>query len=645
MCGFVGFILSSNKGRDIANNINKMTQSIEHRGPDDKGVWIDKNLGVALGHRRLSIMDTSILASQPMESNSKRYVIVYNGEIYNFKELRKSLIKCGVIFKSQSDTEVLLSAIDNWGIESSLKAIVGMFAFALWDKKEKILTLSRDRMGEKPLYYGFQDGTFTFGSELKSLKLHPDWIGEINRDSIALQMQYGYIPAPYSIYKSIYKLMPGSYVQFNVRSKLLAKPKEYWSMKSVYEEGIKNPYNYSNSGAVKSLDELLNRTIREKMISDVPLGAFLSGGVDSATLVSLMQFNSSKKIKTFSIGFFEENYNEAHHAKKIANYLQTDHTELYVTNKQVMNVIPKLPHIYDEPFSDSSQIPTFLVSEMASRSVKVVISGDGGDELFAGYNRYTYGQSLWEKSLKIPKGIQSTIAKFILNYQISSWDKLGDFYEIFFPRKISRIGEKLHKLANTLPITSQEELYLSLISSWKNPVDLVIKSKDVITTINNIDKHLVCDNFATKMMYLDLITYLPDDILCKVDRASMYSSLETRAPFLDHRVVEFAARLPMRQKIHDGHSKWLLRQVLYNYIPKELVEHPKMGFSIPIGLWLRGPLREWSESLINSNRLEKEGYLNADLVQEKWNEHLSGKRDWQNLLWNVLMFQSWLDVN
>jgi len=645
MCGFVGFILSGNKGQDMTNVISDMTQSIEHRGPDGKGVWTDKNLGIALGHRRLSIIDTSVLAAQPMESHSKRYVITYNGEIYNFKELRKKLIKCGVLFKSQSDTEVLLSAIENWGIEESLKSAVGMFAFALWDKQEKILTLARDRIGEKPLYYGFQNDDFIFGSELKALKIHPNWAGEINRNSIALQMQYSYIPAPHSIYKDIFKLTPGSYIQFNTRTKLLDKPKKYWSLKGAYEEGIKNQYNYSNSSAVSSLDKLLNQTIKEKMISDVPLGAFLSGGIDSTTLVSLMQFNSNKKIKTFSIGFFEENYNEAHYAKKIANYLKTDHTELYVTNRQVMDVIPKLPYIYDEPFSDSSQIPTFLVSKMAGESVKVAISGDGGDELFAGYNRYSYGQRLWNKSSKVPGYIQSSMAKFILNYQISSWDKLGGVYNFFFPEKISRIGEKLHKLANILPVTSQEDLYLSFISSWKGPADLVIGSKDVPTVIDSFDKHLDCDSFATKMMYLDSITYLPDDILCKVDRASMYSGLEVRSPFLDHRIVEFSAHLPMKQKIYNGHGKWLLRQVLYNYIPKSLVDNPKMGFSIPIGIWLRGPLRDWAEGLLNSDRLKKEGYLNADLVQEKWNEHLSGKRDWQNLLWNILMFQAWLDSN
>jgi asparagine synthase (glutamine-hydrolysing) len=518
-----------------------------------------------------------------------------------------------------------------------------MFAFALWDKKEKLMTLARDRIGEKPLYYGLQGSTFVFGSELKALKMHPDWVGGVDRDTLALQMQYGYIPAPYSIYKNVRKLMPGTYIQYNLKDRELGESKEYWSLKNIYETHLNDQYNYGDDHAINSLDKLLNQTIKEKMISDVPLGAFLSGGIDSSTLVALMQHNSVNKIKTFSIGFFEKNYNEAHHAKRIADYLKTDHTELYVTDKQVMDVIPKLSCIYDEPFSDSSQIPTFLVSEMASKDVKVAISGDAGDELFAGYNRYIYGQNLWDKFLKVPQGMQSILSKTILNYQISSWDKLANFLSFFYPLGVSRPGEKLHKFANLLPISSQEELYSSFVSSWSNPLNLVLNSEYIPTKITDTSKHLASNDFVNKMMYLDSMMYLPDDILCKVDRASMYFGLETRSPFLDHRIVEFASRVPIRQKIRNGQGKWILRQVLYKYVPRELIDHPKMGFSIPIGIWLRGPLRDWAESLLNSTRLEKEGYLNATLVQEKWSEHLSGKRDWQHLLWNVLMFQAWLN--
>jgi asparagine synthase (glutamine-hydrolysing) len=644
MCGFSGFI-SKNV---VSDTCQSMLNQIVHRGPDDGGIWLDKDAGIALGHRRLSIQDLSPLGHQPMQSQSGRYVIVYNGEIYNFKVLQANLEKQGYVFQGHSDTEVLLAAIECWGVKGALEYFAGMFAFALWDKQECILTLARDRLGEKPLYYGLQNNTFLFGSELKALKVHPDWNGEINRDALALYMRYSYIPAPYSIYKNIYKLMPGSFIQIPIAGQQLAggilpTVEAYWQAKDAAENGLKAPLILSDDQAIKSLDVLLRETIKEQMISDVPLGAFLSGGIDSSTVAAIMQQESKRAVKTFSIGFHEQGYNEANHAKAVAAHLGTEHTEMYVTANQAMDVIPKLPTLYDEPFADSSQIPTFLVSEMTKEHVSVALTGDGGDELFAGYNRYLLGQSLWNKLSYVPHGLRSLLASGITSISPKTWDNLGIAAGRMIPSVRERTGDKLHKLAGVLAVKSSEEMYRNFVSNWRNPESVVLGAHEPLTALTDSSRWANLDDFTQRMQFLDTISYLPDDILVKVDRAAMAVSLETRVPFLDHRVLEFAWKIPKHQKVRNGEGKWLLREVLYQYVPQSLIDRPKMGFGVPIDSWLRGPLRDWAESLLDEKRLEKEGFFDAMLIREKWHEHLSGERNWQDLLWNVLMFQAWYE--
>jgi len=642
MCGFSGFVSK----KIISDTCQNMLDQIIHRGPDDSGIWLDKDAGIALGHRRLSIQDLSPLGHQPMKSQSGRYVIVYNGEIYNFKVLQADLEKQGCVFQGHSDTEVLLAAIEAWGVEAALQYFSGMFAFALWDKQKRILTLARDRLGEKPLYYGWQKNTFLFGSELKALQVHPDWQGEIDRDALALYMRHSYIPAPYSIYKNIYKLMPGTFIQVPVAAQQLAvevlpKVEAYWQAKDVAENGVKCPLILPDNQAVKSLDVLLRETIKEKMVADVPLGAFLSGGIDSSTVVAIMQQESNRSVKTFSIGFHEQGYNEANHAKAVAAHLGTEHTEMYVTANQAMDVIPKLPTLYDEPFADSSQIPTFLVSEMTKKHVTVALSGDGGDEIFAGYNRYFLGQSLWNKLSYVPHRLRSLLASGLTSISPNTWDNIGVVAGRMIPSVRECTGDKLHKLAGVLAVKSSEEMYRNFVSDWRNPESVVLGAHEPLTALTDSSRWADLDDFTQRMQFLDTISYLPDDILVKVDRAAMGVSLETRVPFLDHRILDFAWKIPMHQKVRNGEGKWLLRQVLYQYVPQSLIDRPKMGFGIPIDSWLRGPLRDWAESLLDEKRLQQEVFFDAVLIRQKWDEHLSGERNWQYLLWNVLMFQAW----
>jgi len=647
MCGITGYWQKSGACIKTAET---MALQLQHRGPDDFGVWLDDSAELALAHRRLSINDLSPEGHQPMESLSGRYVIVYNGEVYNFKVLQEDLKKKGFAFRGHSDTEVVLNAIEAWGVEAALQRFVGMFAFSLWDKQENVLTLARDRLGEKPLYYGWQGDAFMFASELKALKRHHNWIGEINRNALALYMRHNYIPAPYSIYNGIHKLMPGTYVQLSMDKLRLQltegerlNPMTYWSLKEVAEEGVTRPFDYNDKQATAKLDELLSVTIAEKMISDVPLGAFLSGGIDSSTVAAIMQKQSLRPIKTFSIGFHERGYNEAEHAKSVAEHLGTEHTEMYVTGKQAMDVIPKLPGLYDEPFSDSSQIPTYLVSKMTKKHVTVALSGDGGDELFAGYNRYFLGQSLWNKLSKVPKPMRSMFASGLTSLSPYSWDKIGRVLGAAVPSLRDRTGDKIHKLADVLAVESSEEMYRNFVSHWRSPESVVLGAQEPLTALTNSERWAHLDDFTQRMQFLDTISYLPDDILTKVDRAGMGASLETRVPFLDHRLVEFAWKVPMHQKIRNGDGKWLLRQVLYQYVPQTLIDRPKMGFGIPVDQWLRTSLRDWAENLLDEKRLQCEGFFHVDIVREKWREHLSGERNWQYLLWNVLMFQAWLE--
>jgi asparagine synthase (glutamine-hydrolysing) len=649
MCGIVGFMGGENySGTGGVHNILKnMSNAIVSRGPDDCGIWSD-NTYVGLAHRRLSILDLSPAGHQPMHSFSERFVMVYNGEIYNHLDLRNELKESGrkIEWKGHSDTETLLSGFAIWGIKQTINRCVGMFAFAVWDKYEKKLTLGRDRIGEKPLYFGWQgsgtSSSFLFSSELKSLKHHPAFSGDINRDSLSLLMRHNYIPAPHSIYQGIHKLLPGYLMTVSLKNK---KPVfyQYWSLVEKASSQINNPFTGTDEEAKNMLEKLLASSVKKQMISDVPLGAFLSGGVDSSIIVALMQSQSSKPIKTFSIGFDEKNYNEANYAKAVASHLNTDHTELYVDSQQALNVIPKLNSLYCEPFADSSQIPTYLVSELAKKKVSVCLTGDGGDEVFGGYNRYILTSNLWNRISKVPIPMKKSLSFGINSISPSGWNMALDSLQKFFPEKykMNNIGEKLHKGSRVLSSKSVDELYFRLVSNW-DPQDIIIgvNEPETILAINNPEFDNL-DNIQ-KMMAKDTLTYLPDDIQVKVDRATMGVSLEGRAPFLDHKLIEFSWSLPLHLKIRNGTGKWLLREVLYRHVPKSLIERPKMGFGIPIDSWLRGPLRDWAEDLLDENRLSKEGYFNPRPIRKRWEEHLSGKFNWQNELWGILIFQSWL---
>lgn len=640
MCGLTGYLSGQWPGDVASAWVKRMTDAISHRGPDSEGHWVDADAGFALGHRRLSILDLSPAGHQPMVSVSGRYVLAFNGEVYNHLDLRDELESS---WRGHSDTETLLAGFDAWGIQKTIERAIGMFAIAAWDRHEQSLTLVRDRIGEKPLYYGWQGGTFLFGSELKALKAHPAFRAEIDRNALALLMRHSYIPAPYSIYQGIAKLQPGCLltVSSDQREPCVTP---YWSGKQVVEDGLAKPFIGSANEAVSALEKLLKDAIGQQMVADVPLGAFLSGGVDSSTVVALMQAQSSRPVRTFSIGFHEDQYNEAQHAKAVAQYLGTEHTEWYVTSQDALNVIPCLPILYDEPFADSSQIPTFLVSQMARQHVTVSLSGDAGDELFGGYNRYMLSSRLWCRLSYFPIGIRRVLASVITAVPPQSWDAFAKPLLTIMPKGtgVVNVGDKLHKGAGVLASRSSAELYRGMVSHWPDPASLVLGATEPATVLSNLMQQPVVKSEIERMMALDMLSYLPDDILTKVDRAAMGVSLETRVPFLDHRVVEFAWHLPLEYKLRNGVGKWVLRQVLYKHVPRELIERPKMGFGVPIDVWLRGPLRDWAEELLSESRLRQEGYFNPLPIRQKWLEHLSGQRNWQHHLWNVLMFQAWL---
>jgi asparagine synthase (glutamine-hydrolysing) len=579
-----------------------------------------------------------------MTSGSGRYVLAFNGEIYNHLGLRKTLALSGVAssWRGHSDTETLLACFEEWGLEETLQRAIGMFAFAVWDREQRMLTLARDRIGEKPLYYGWQghgsQAAFLFGSELVALRRHPSFRAEINRDSLALYMRHNCIGGAHSIYNGIQKLQPGHWLTVSAAA---PEPKlhEWWSGAAVAAKGMIQPFAGTPEMAVDSLEVLLKDAVGQQMMADVPLGAFLSGGIDSSTVVALMQSQSQRPVRTFSIGFHEEGYNEAEHAKVVAKHLGTDHTELYVTPEQALAVIPKLPSLYSEPFADSSQIPTFLVSQLARQHVTVSLSGDAGDEMFCGYNRYQMTAGLWNKLSHIPRPLRQMAAGFITAVPPAAWDKLG----LVLP--MSRLGDKLHKGAAVLGSRSVADLYRGMVSHWADPLRVVLGATEPTSVLTEAAPNLQGLNDVERMMALDMLSYLPDDILVKVDRAAMGVSLEARVPFLDQRVVEFAWSLPLHYKLRHGVTKWPLRQVLYRHVPRELIERPKMGFGVPIDQWLRGSLRDWAESLLSESRLRQEGFFDPAPIRRKWAEHLSGQRNWQYHLWDVLMFQAWLEEN
>lgn len=644
MCGLVGFFEPNN--RDYDKTIRSMAKAISHRGPDADAYWIEQDKGLVFGHRRLSIIDLSECGIQPMHSSSGRYTIIYNGEVYNYKPIKDELEQLGAKFRGHSDTEVMLESFEQWGVTKSLSKFNGMFAFALWDSKEEILHLSRDRLGIKPMYYGWQKKAFLFGSELKAFRKHPEFQGEIDTSSLALFFRHNYIPAPYSIYNGIYKLPAGTllsipYKSLHYRDTDQHQPKAFWSLKSTFMDA--QPLKLTNEQLLVELKSLLSDSVRLRMIADVPVGAFLSGGIDSSTVVALMQEHTSRA-KTFSIGFLEEGFNEANYAKQVASILGTDHTELYVTPEEAQSVIPRLPEVYDEPFSDSSQIPTYLVSELTRKHVTVSLSGDGGDELFAGYSRYYAAEKIWNSVKFLPSPIRKIVGTLITTLPPSAWDRVFNVGKSFTPSFLSfhYPGEKTHRMAQLIQQTNFPEFYRKLISHWE-PESILTKKISEPKTVYNSNLELLSSLSHQKLMsYTDAAQYLPDDLLTKVDRASMAHSLEARVPLLDHRVVEFSATVSQSFKYRENKSKWPLRKILYEYLPRELVDRPKMGFSVPVDQWLRGPLKEWASDLLSENEIKKHNLINFDLVDRKWQEHLSAKRNWMYYLWDVLMFQAWL---
>ncbi len=646
MCGIVG-VLQGNLGQgEWESLLRSMTETLIHRGPDDGGLWFDGEAGVGLGHRRLSIIDLAPTGHQPMVSRSGRYVIVFNGEVYNFRALRKELEALDHRFRGHSDTEVVLAAISEWGLQGALAKFIGMFAFGLWDRQERRLSLVRDRLGKKPLYYGWAGKTFLFASELKALRAHPDFHPEINRDAVASFMRHNYIPMPHSIYKGIFKLPPGCWATLaGGDGGTLAGPVRYWSAKEVAERGAAEPLADSESEAVAQLDALLRDAVRLRMEADVPLGAFLSGGIDSSTVVALMQAQSVEPVKTFTIGFSEADYNEADHAKRVAAHLGTEHTELYVQPEEARRVIPDLPSLYDEPFADSSQIPVALVSGLARRHVTVSLSGDGGDEVFGGYDRYVWGGRIWTYIGWMPQTVRKAAAAALRVASPLTWEHLIRAVGPLLPEQLTQRdpGQKLHRVADVLSVADSEGLYRGLISHWKDPGAVIYDAAEPQTVLTDPEQRAQLPDFIHRMMYLDTVSYLPDDLLVKLDRASMGVSLEARTPLLDHRVVEFGWRLPLSLKVRGGQGKWILRRVLDRYVPRELIDRPNMGFVVPLDSWLRGPLRDWAESLLQESRLRREGFFKPQPIRETWEAHLSGRRNWQYPMWNVLMFQVWLE--
>ena len=635
MCGIAGFIGAA-PGSDIGDIAEAMAKSIAYRGPDDQGIWTDGECETALVHRRLSIIDLSAAGHQPMLSADGRYVISYNGEVYSFQPIAAELAARGHKFRGHSDTEVILESCAVNRIEATLKRMIGMFAIALWDRRDRTLTLMRDRLGIKPLYWAKFGNTFLFGSELKALRAHPGWTPRIDQSAVAAFLRHNYIPAPRTIYEGVYKLEPGTVLTLPWRGE--PKISRFWDARSVARDGSHNPLEGSDAELTEQLESLLKDAVGRRMIADVPLGAFLSGGVDSSTVVALMQAAKSGTVKSFSIGFDIEGYNEAPHAAAVARHLQTDHTELTVTSKAALDVIPRLADFYDEPFADSSQIPTYLVSAMTRKHVTVALSGDGGDELFAGYNRYQLTQRFWRSLSLMPRAVRKGAAAALTAVRPDRWTQLLSA----LPSRLRppQAGDKVHKAAAVLRLDSADAVYRRLVSHWE-PSEIMPQAAEPRSILDDATVAKDFPDLLERMQFLDLVTYLPDDILTKVDRASMAVALEARVPLIDHRVVEFAWRLPENVKVRNGTSKWLLRQVLYRHVPPELIERPKMGFGIPLGEWLRGPLRDWAETLLNEQRLRQAGLLDAGMVRRYWADHLDGRRNWQYLLWDVLMLEAW----
>jgi asparagine synthase (glutamine-hydrolysing) len=651
MCGITGFLhFGPGPDRDEAQRrLRAMTDTLAHRGPDADGLFLDPESGVGLGHRRLAIVDLSPQGVQPMESASGRFITVFNGEIYNYQELRAELEAAGQapVWRGSSDTEVMLALFEACGVGEALARCTGMFALALWDRRERTLFLARDRMGEKPLYYGFGHGpdgpAFLFGSELKSLRPHPALDPAIDRAALAQYLRLHYVPAPRSILKSVRKLPAGTWLAVPASGASRPEPRAYWTLAGAVEAGLSQPFAGSEEEASRDLEQALRRTVRGQMVADVPLGAFLSGGVDSSLVVALMQAESARPVRTFTIGFGEAAYDESREAARVAAHLGTDHTELRARPEDGLAVVEGLADIYDEPFSDASQIPTFLVSRLTREHVTVALSGDGGDEIFAGYNRHFWGAALWGRLGGLPPALRGIGGAALRALSPTAWNRIFGLAGPLLPGRLRQRlpGYKLHKLADLLPAKDRADFYRRMVSNWQRP-ELVARDRDPGLP-DWPEAPANCTGFTAWMQFTDAATYLPDDIMAKVDRASMAVSLETRAPYLDHRVVEAAWRLPLSMKVADGQGKRILRRILDRFVPRELIDRPKMGFGVPIDAWLRGPLREWAEGLLEPGRMERQGFLDPAPVRAAWAEHQSGRADHHYRLWNVLMFQAWLE--
>ena len=651
MCGIAGILLPPHADTRALGAIHAMTRAMHHRGPDGEGIWTDPAAGVALGHRRLAIVDLSDAGRQPMLSHGGRLAMAFNGEIYNFRSTRSELEELGQSFRGHSDTEVMLAAIETRGVEAALTQLHGMFAFALWDRDTRSVHLGRDRLGKKPLYVALHQGALLFASELKALRAFPGFAPGINRGSLTLYLRHGYIPDPYTIYEGTIKLPPASVLTLcpddlaaaNIAD-VLRRVRPYWSALAAAQRGQSNPLRIGKQNAADELERCLRHAVAERMVADVPLGAFLSGGIDSSTVVALMQAQSNRPVRTFTIGFERAAYDEAKDAKRVADYLGTDHTELYVTTADVVSVVPTLPEVYDEPFADASQIPTYLVSRLARSQVTVALSGDGGDESFGGYNRHTASSRL-AALYQVPRMARSAVASCFTMIPPALWDVTLDVSRRILPPTLTRgvTGEWIHKIAGIAATPDLVAAYWRAVSHWCNPAAIVVGGNELPTALSNFEwQSQPLPDITGCMMYLDSVTYLPGDILVKVDRASMAVSLEMRCPLLDHRVVELAWRLPPELKVRDGQGKWLLREVLARYLPRTLFERPKQGFGGPLDDWLKGPLRDWADTLLAEARLKREGFLDPIPIRRAWAEHLSGARSHSHRLWIVLMFQAWL---
>ena len=644
MCGIAGLIDTGSSGSSdgLRALIEAMTTALSHRGPDDHGLWIDAARGLALGQRRLSIVDLSQAGHQPMVSANGRFVIVYNGEVYNHQETRKELEALGVSFRGTSDTEVILEACAAWSVERTLPKLNGMFAFALWDREQHTLRLVRDRLGIKPLYWAKFGRLFLFGSELKALRAHRSWAPKVRPDAIAAYMRHVYIPGPHTIYEGVRKLEPGTILTWNVGDNSEPTLERYWDLSEIERRGRSARNKPSSPQLEEELHLLLKDAVKRRMVADVPLGAFLSGGVDSSTVASLMQSQSAVPIKTYTVGFAQNQFDEAPYARAVAQHLGTDHTELYVSPEDALSVIPDLPHWYDEPFADSSQIPTLLVSRLTRQHVTVALSGDGGDELFAGYQRYFWNRKLQTWFDRVPRGVRGVAGWGLraLSPELRSWaiEQL--------PSPVRRIitEGRIEKLSDVLNASDAAALYRRILSLWPNPSALVPGTTEARGRLWEQGLTAGLDPMIEAPQFIDTLTYLPDDILTKVDRASMAFGLEARVPLIDYRVVELSWRLPMAMKVRDGRGKWILRQILDRYVPKHLIDRPKMGFGVPLGDWLRGPLREWAEDLLSESSLTQQGLLNTALVRRTWSEHLTGRQERADQLWAILMLQAWMRV-